>query len=95
MVAIARLQIVNESGDMERLDLNQVLNSSGGAAIGKATSGVQVGPPGMSVLIWAVKNSRTRRAAFGVGAKSAAGWKSAEGALIRSFVPPPIGFINA
>ena len=44
------MQIVHESGDMERLDLRELVKVFGGAPFGEAAGGVHIGPSGMGVV---------------------------------------------
>ena len=65
------LQMLDEGGDVERMHVGE-LADSGGVAPSRETVGcVEVCLRVWSLLIWAVKNSSTRLAAFGVGVNSA------------------------
>jgi hypothetical protein len=80
------LQVLNESGNMERLDDGKLVEVSLSAPGAEAPGGVHIGPAGMIVVDLVGKNYRTRFAAFGVGAKNGAGWRSGEGARMISVV---------
>jgi hypothetical protein len=78
------LQILDESGDMERLDAGKIIEIFLRAPGGETPGGVHIGPAGMIVVDLAGEDSRTRFAAFGVGVKSGAGRRSGEGTLSHS-----------
>jgi len=71
--------LFDESGDVKGLHVGELADAASIAPSRKAARGVQYALRVWSLLIWALKNSSTRRAAFGVSVKSAAG---AEGGLI-------------
>lgn len=62
------MQVLDKGCDVERLHPVELVETVGGAPIGKAAGCIKVGFARVVVVICAVKNSRTRCAAFGVGA---------------------------
>jgi hypothetical protein len=83
-----------ESGDVERLDLRELVKVVGGAPVGEAAGGVHIGPSRMSVVDLCREKLEEASRAFRVGAKSGAGRRSSEGAIISSFMPSPAVFIS-
>ena len=69
------LQVLDEGGDVEGLDVGQTSDAVGVAPLGEASRRVafRYALRVWSLLICAVKNSRTRLAAWGVGVNSGAG----------------------
>jgi hypothetical protein len=81
------LQLLDEGGDVERLNLRQLVEAVGIAPAGEAARGVEVGFARVVVVdLRGEKKSTTRRAAFGVGANSRAGTRPGAGEGMRAVV---------
>jgi len=66
------LQVFDKGGDVEGLHLDELGDVVRLAPGRKPARGIEVRLAGVALFTWPVKNSITRLAAFGVGAKSAA-----------------------